>query len=238
LDPASAFGESLSAIERTADPHAFAAGAAAGGFQVLYEFDIASGAVRRSEELPPVSVQIDCGRIMYGRPNPRGGWVFLACEGHVVLVAGDGTTTLTQAPTYSQELPTRFEIAEYVAESQQLAAMGLPMSQQRLEEYERTPKRYQLAPNTHRFDAESRWWIATLRNHREFSYLDVFCDGRYVGTVQVRDRLWGFDILESGLVVVVDRPVGSDDEPIAIPSRRVDWYDIGGLSWPPSACSQ
>ena len=71
-----------------------------------------------------------------------------------------------------------------------------------------------------------------------FSYLDVFCDGRYVGTVQVRDRLWGFDILESRLAVVVDRLAGSDDEPSAIPARGVDWYDIGGLSWQaPSACS-
>jgi hypothetical protein len=62
-------------------------------------------------------------------------------------------------------------------------------------------------------------------------------DGRYVGTVQVRDRLWGFDILESKLVVVVDRLSGSDDEPSAIPTRGVDWYDIGGLSWQtPSAC--
>ena len=112
------------------------------------------------------------------------------------------------------------------------------MSQQRIEEYENTPKRYQLAPNAHRFDAEGRWWIATLRDHRESSYLDVFCDGRYVGTVRVRDRLWGFDILGTRMVAVVDRLVGSDDEPSAVPTRGVDWYDIGRLSWPPSACNR
>ena len=237
LDPTGAFGESVSGIETTREPHVYAAGAARGGFQTLYELDIASGTVLRREELPPVPVQVDCGRIMYGRPNPRGGWVFLACEGHVVFVAEDGTTTVTQAPTYSKELPTKLDVAEYVAERQSFAARGLPVSQQRLEEYEKTPKRYQLAPNKHGFDAEGRWWIATLRDHREFSYLDVFCDGRYVGTVQVRDRLWGFDILESRLVVVVDRLPGSDDEPSAIPTRGVDWYDIGGLSWQtPSVC--
>ena len=236
LDPIGAFGESLSAVKVTADPHAYAIGAAGGGFQTLYEFDIVSGAVLRSEELPPVSAQVDCGRIMYGRPSPRGGWVFLACEGHVIFVAEDGMTTLAQAPTYSQDLPTRFEIAEYVAESRQLAAAGLPMSQQQLEEYKKKPKRYQLAPNAHRFDSEGRWWIATLRDHREFSYLDVFCAERYVGTVQVRDRLWGFDILESKLVAVVDRLPGSD-EPSAVPTRGVDWYDTGRLSWPPSACT-
>lgn len=191
LDPAGAFGESLSAIETTGDPQAYVAGAAPGGFQTLYEFDIASGTVLQRREIPPVPVRVDCGRIMYGRPNPRGGWLFLACEGHVVFIGEDGATTLTQAPTYSRELPTELDVAEYVAESQQLAAGGFPVSQQRIEEYENTPKRYQLAPNAHRFDAEGRWWIATIRDHRGFSHLDVFCDGRYVGTVRVRDRLWG-----------------------------------------------
>lgn len=230
LNPTDAFGESLSGIETTVEPNAYAAGAAEGGFQTLYELDIASGTMHRSEELPPVPVRVDCGRIMYGRPNPRGGWVFLACEGHVVFVAEDGTTTLTQAPTYSRELPTKLDVAEYRAESENLAARGLPVSEERLEEYENTPKRYQLAPNKHGFDAEGRWWIATLRDHREFSYLDIFADGRYVATVRVRDRLWGFDILESMLVVVVDRLPESGVDPDAIGTRGVDWYDIGGLS--------
>lgn len=239
LDPTGAFGESVLGIETNREPDAYVAGAARSGFQTLYEFDIASGMVLRKEELPPVPVQVDCGRIMYGRPNPRGGWVFLACEGHVVFLAEDGTTTLTQAPTYRKELPTELDVAEYVAERQRFAEMGLPMSQERLDEYGKTPKRYQLAPNKHGFDADGRWWIATLRDHREFSYLDVFCDGRYVGTVQVRGRLWGFDILESRLAVVVDRLAGSDDETSAISNRRVNWYDIGGLTWQsPSACSQ
>ena len=231
LDPTGAFGESVSGIETNREPSAYVAGAAGGGFQTLYELDIASGTVLRREELPPVPVRVDCGRIMYGRPNPLGGWVFLACEGHVVFVAEDGTTRLTRAPTYSRELPTELDVAEFVAESRQLAARGLPMSEERLEEYENTPKRYQLAPNKHGFDAEGRWWIATLRDHREFSYLDVFADGGYVGTVRVRDRLWGFDILDSRLVVVVDRLPEAGTDPDAIGTRGVDWYDIGGLSW-------
>ena len=239
LDPTGPFGESVSGIETTRDPNAYVAGAAQGGFQTLYELDIASGTVLRREEIPPAPLQFECGRILYGRPNPRGGWVFLACEGHVVFLAEDGTTATTQAPTYSGELPTELDVAEYEAEMQRLAAMGLSVSQADLDEYKKTPKRYQLAPNKHDFDADGRWWVATLRDHREFSYLDVFCDGRYVGTVQVRDRLWGFDILESRLAVVVDRLPGPDDGPSAIADRRVDWYDIGGLSWQaPSACSR
>lgn len=229
LDPTGAFGESVSGIETTRDPQAFIAGAARGGFQTLYEVDIASGTVLRREELPPVPMEFECGRVLYGRPNPRGGWVFLACEGHVVFLAEDGTTTTTQAPTYSLELPTELDVAEYVAERGRLVAMGLPVSQDDLDEYERTPKRYQLAPNKHGFDADGRWWVATLRDHREFSYLDVFCDGRYAGTVEVRDRLWGFDILGSRLAVLVDRLPGPDDESSTIPARGVDWYDIGGL---------
>ena len=233
LDPAHDFGESLLAMETTANSQAYVIGAARSGFQTLYEFDIPSGTVVQKQELPPVLVQVDCGRIMYGRPNPLGGWVFLACEGHIVRVAEDGAAEVIRVPTYSEELPTQVEIAERVAQRQRLAEMGLPVSQEELDEYKTTPKRYQLAPNAHRFDASGRWWIATLRDHLEFSYLDVFCDGRYAGTVQVRDRLWGFDILGSRLVVVVDRYAGPDD----IPTRGVDWYDIGGLSWPPSACN-
>ena len=57
----------------------------------------------------------------------------------------------------------------------------------------------------------------------------VFAPDRYLGTVQVRDRVWGFDILESTLVVVVDR-MPETDEPDALPTRGLDWYDIGDLN--------
>ena len=50
----------------------------------------------------------------------------------------------------------------------------------------------------------------------------------YVGSVKVRDRLRGFDLLGSTLVVLVERQVGPDDAD-GIPDRALDWYEVGDL---------
>ena len=62
----------------------------------------------------------------------------------------------------------------------------------------------------------------------EWSYLDVYENAEYVGSVKVRDRLRGFDLVGSTLVVLVDRQVGADDAD-GIPDRALDWYDLGDL---------
>ena len=43
--------------------------------------------------------------IIYGFPNPAGGWVYVACEGHLVFVAEEGDVAVLQAPTYTGALP-------------------------------------------------------------------------------------------------------------------------------------
>ena len=71
-------------------------------------------------------------------------------------------------------------------------------------------------------------YVHTQRDLFEWSYLDVYENAEYVGSVKVRDRLRGFDLVGSTLVVLVDRQVGADDAD-GVPDRALDWYDILGI---------
>ena len=53
-----------------------------------------------------------------------------------------------------------------------------------------------------------------------------------LGTVRVRDRVVGFDVMGSVLVTLVDRPAPAD----AVADRGIDWYDLGRAldSWDPA----
>lgn len=46
------------------------------------------------------------------------------------------------------------------------------------------------------------------------------------GTVRVRDRLWGFDIRNSTLVTLVERPTGADG---IVTNWALDWYDTNSI---------
>ena len=80
------------------------------------------------------------------------------------------------------------------------------------------------------FDATGRLWIATQRDHNEFSYLDVFSarDGAFIGSVKVRDHMKGFDLVGSTLVVLVERVAGPDDSGV-VPDNAINWYETGGV---------
>ena len=75
------------------------------------------------------------------------------------------------------------------------------------------------------FDNQDRLWVATTRDRDTFSYFDVWIGTGYVGTVRIRERLLGFDLLGSTLVALVERRPGPD----GIASRAIDWYRIDGL---------
>lgn len=92
LSPIRRFAETLAGVAITVfDPAAMQAGAGPGGYMTLFEVDIASAELVREEEVPPVDAEVECGRILYGFPNPGGGWVFIACEGHLVFVGAAAT---------------------------------------------------------------------------------------------------------------------------------------------------
>ena len=211
----------------TFDLNVVEAGAGPGGMLALFEIDIESAEVVR-EEVPPVDAEVECGFITYGLPNPEGGWVYVACEGHMVFVGEDGNVAVLQAPTYTGELPSERDVAAWREGRRMMERLGVGNDREELERYRNTPKNYHIVFGEQKFDERGRLWIATQRDHDVFSYLDVYLPGEaeFVGSVRVHDRVLGFDLLGSTLVVVVERQLRPDD-PDGIPERAVDWYDVG-----------
>ena len=140
LSPIRRFAETLAGVSITVDPAAMQAGAGPGGFLTLYEVDIASAELVREEEVPPVDAEVECGRISYGFPDPGGGWVFIACEGHLVFVGAGGETTVVRAPAYTGELPNDRDVAERIESMSFLASAGIPFDEERLDRFRNTPK--------------------------------------------------------------------------------------------------
>ena len=222
------FGASVVGVAITTFDFAlFEAGAGSGGFMSMFEIDIASGTVVRQEELPPVDAELECEKVHYGFPDPGGGWVFVACGGHVVFVAGDGETTVVRAPTYMDELPSERDIADWTESRRARGRAGSDQDSEALDEFRNTPKEYHLSWSE-TFDVQGRFWIATERDRDEFSWLDVYLprDGAFFGSVRVHDRILGFDVADSTLAVLVERAPTPHD-PEGIPARAIDWYDIG-----------
>ncbi len=203
-----------------------------GSLVTRYDVDLASGQVVREEGSPQATWDVECGQVIYGIPNREEGWAFVACEGHLIFVGDTGDATVLRAPMYVPELPDERDVARL---EEMLRGFnrrrGFPISEgveERLESYRATPKNYHLSTGEQLFDDANRYWIATQRDQREWSYLDVYENAEYVGSVRVRDRLRSFDLLGSTLVALVERQVGPDDGD-GIPDRALDWYDIGDL---------
>ena len=196
------------------------------GGLALFEIDLASAEATRTE-VPPVDAQVECETINYGFPDPRGGWVYVACEGHMVFVAEDGRVSVLQAPTYTGELPHERDFAVMEEANRGMQRFGGLWDREALEQYRSTPKNYHLVLGEQKFDEQGMLWIATQRDRDFFSYLDVYdpAEAAFVGSVRVDDRIMGFDLLGSTLVVVVERQLSPDDAD-GIADRAVDWYDI------------
>ena len=207
-----------------------------------YDVDIASGEVVREEASPTGPWDVACGEGAWGIPDRTEGWVFVGCEGHLIFVDNTGDATVLRAPT---ELPDERDLAREeermraqrgrlrefeMARIRQISPDGTygSLVDEMLEDYRTRPKRYTRGSEHQLFDAANRYWVATQRDTHEWSYLDVYENAEYTGSVKVRDRLRGFDLWGSTLVVLVDRQVGPDDAD-GIPDRALDWYDIGGL---------
>lgn len=202
----------------------------------LYEVNIASSETVREEGSRGEPWDVECGSVIGGIPDRRGGWAFLACDGYLVFDEGAGTeATVVRAPTYVEEFPDEPEVARRREEIETLnrsfVELGLEPSQsveEQLETYRTTPKRYYLSTSQHLFDDGGRYWVATHRDLDEWSWLDVYENTEFVATVKVRDRMLGFDVVGSTLVVLVERQLGPEDAD-GIPDRAVDWYEVAGM---------
>lgn len=161
---------------------------------------------------------------------PDGGLVFtMLCRGQMLFVADrdDDGGTLVQAPTCVREFPNQRDVARYLDGcGPGLPSPGFFRPACALDVFRRTPKAY-APPERYRVDDVGRLWALTNRDREEFSYLDVLGGPEYLGTVRVRHRGVGFDVLGSTLAVLVERPVGEDDAN-GYPDRAINWNDIRG----------
>lgn len=227
--PTGRFGGTVSMVGKLSSAARQSRERASSGF-FAFEIDLASGEVLNEEESPPANVEIECERVYGGFPNPVGGWVLVACRGHLIFVSAHGEATVVRSPAYFDELPSEREVARWAEQFGALARRprGPAVRPEWLESYRNTPKAYHMAGRPGLFSATGRLWIATQRDHNEFSYLDVF-EGReatFVGSVKVGEHMKDFDMVGSTLVVLVERPAGPPDSDV-LPDYAINWYDIG-----------
>ena len=189
---------------------------------------------------PPGGVPVveECDALAFGFPavgeRERNAWVFLGCEGYLVFADNSSELTVTRVPGYVDETPSERDV-DYMEE----VFGGLARSSRAsrgnetdfsdiVADYANETKPYYLLRGQEIFDAEGRLWISTSRDRDQFSYLDVYSETQYVGTVKVRERMLGFDVNGSTLAVLVERRVGPDD-PDGVADVGIDWYDLNGF---------
>ena len=209
------------------------------GGRRLVELDVESGRVlwERVDYMTIGETETECGRKSMGVPTPQGGWVFPACRRELVFLEhrDDAAVTVVRAPNYVEEFPNRrdIEIMRSNLESTALqGAFGVPhpsRREQHIADYAARPKDWFMDSFSMKFDSDNRLWIGTQHDRSAFSYIDVWTGTEYSGSVRVRDRLVGFDILGPTLVTVVMRPPGRN----GISKQAIDWYDIGGVEFGP-----
>jgi hypothetical protein len=197
------------------------------------EMDIASGEVIWERTFPEsITVPADCGQGEYPGMDralalPSGGMVITGlCRGQMVFLADRNADSgaLIRAPRYSPRFPTERDVERYL-EGCGPPSPGFFRPRCELEKFRITPKPYAAH---YWVDDEDRLWALTNRDREVFSFLDVFSDEGFLGSVRIRHRAIGFDLLGSTLAVLVDRPVGPDDVD-GFPDRGIDWYEIDGL---------
>lgn len=155
-----------------------------------------------------------------------GGMFFGLCDGQMFYLADrdDDVGTVLRSPLYTTEYPSESDVERHLENCGPASRLVMREPCQ-LEEFRSTPEDY----GVHYWvDDRDRLWVLTNRDREEFSHLDVFVGPEFAGSVRVRHRAVGFDVLGSTLAVLVDRPVGPRDSD-GYPDRGVDWYDIGGL---------
>jgi hypothetical protein len=155
-----------------------------------------------------------------GARSSSGGITFLTGNHDFVDYTEDGQVLRTfPAEGYREEYPGPRDIEEY--RSRQF--LGSTPGEGEVRRYSEEPKRYMHLGNQMRYDDEDRLWLLTLRDRDASSYLDVYQDQEWLGSVEVRDRAYGFDLLGNLLVVLVER-AEFDAEGLAV--RAIDWYEV------------
>ena len=186
------------------------------------EVDLESGDLVHESVLPHPSelgVPLDCeGGHTTGAADRGGRLAFGTCR--TVLVRWEDDVVVTfRDPTHVPEFPSDTDIETH-RERMRIAFGAYPPESQMLQ-YAQTPKWALIPGRSLLYDEWGRLWVATQRDRSESSYFSIFSDTTYVGSVQVRDRVEGYDLLGNTLVVLVER---LPEDPADIPGRGIDWY--------------
>ena len=191
----------------------------ASGTHVI-ELDIESGEIlweRALSHPSEMGVALDCeGGLSDGATTPEGRWAFGTCASTLVIWDDEDVTTFDD-PTYAPELPSTVEIEAFRARR----LFGSTPPEAQVLQFAETPKRGRIPGRSLIYDDWGRLWAATQRDWNAFSYFSIFSGTTYVGSVQVRDRVLGYDLLGNTLAVLVER---LPEDPADIPGRGVDWY--------------
>lgn len=198
------------------------------------EVDAFSGEILWEREDLADAVGRDCFNGLVGILNPQGGLVATACEHEPVFVDHRDaiSATVVAAPNYVPLLPGPRDVEAYVDRVTRIGGGLVSLSPAQKEAYaagyREEPKRWYFGGSASlNFDGQNRLWAALTLDRDAFSYLEIWTDMEYAGTVRVRDRLMDYDILGSTLVTLVERK----PDRYGIAQLAIDWYDIGGLEF-------
>ena len=204
------------------------------GDMVPVEVDAGTGEVLWQRDNLDGVAETECGELIAVLPSVGGGWIFRACRKKLVFLTDrDGDhATIVEAPTYVEELPNERDVEAYresIANISGGAGRSLPASawEPYLADFRETPKRWFLRGSPMVYDSQDRLWVATTRDRDAFSYLDIYIGTEYAGTVRIRDRLMGYDLLGSTMAALVERQPDRN----GIAGRAIDWYRIDGLDF-------
>ena len=157
--------------------------------------------------------------------DPAGGLVARDCAtpgGLAFFEHRDGHGTAVRSPGYIEVFPNERDLDAYASGIARIGGGSGSVSKAMRDAwtagYREKPKGWYRGP--FKFDGQGNAWIAINRDRNAWSYLEVWDGPTYLHTMLVRDRLIGYDLLGTTLVVLVERaPDAKGIAPLAI-----DWY--------------
>lgn len=197
--------------------------------KVLAEVDLSGGAVlwRRELRMPAdLGLPSECG-LSWGAMSHGEVLAFGACRSQLLFyrASGEGEVITIEAPTYTGELPNQRDIDEYRDGTGFLYRDGV-VPDAVVQEFAQRRRVDRITGRAMTYDASQRLWVGAGRNRDRSSSLDLYLDKAFLGTVEVQDRMLGFDVLGGTLVVLVERGLDEDADRDGMPDRGVDWYDV------------
>jgi len=193
------------------------------------ERDLRSGEILWSRDDVAEAAGTDCIAEFAGQMSPNGSLVYWNCLGELVLFEDrDGPGVVRTSPGRVEEFPNDRDVEAYLEGMARITAGAVrappSVSEAYANEYRSKPKRWYFSNEgpAFQFDDQGRTWAATTLNRNKRSYIEVWDGPEYLATVEIRDRLVGFDLLGDLLVALVEREPDGD----GIAARGIDWYVV------------